>query len=75
MIGEEKMMNVNPTLLEYSILAIAFIGITVLASLKVMNIDQALPILTSIVTYAVGAAKGASTVQAIQNVNNPNNKN
>jgi hypothetical protein len=69
------MLNVNPTLLEYSILAIAFIGITILTSLRVMTIDQAIPILTGIITYAVGAAKGASTVQAIQNVNTPDTKN
>lgn len=63
------MLNVNPTTLEYVILGIALICVTIITALRVLPIDNGVTIITGIITYAIGNIKGASVVNAIQQTN------
>lgn len=59
------MQNVNPTFLEYGILAMSLVGIVLLMALRIMTTGEGLPIVLSIISYGVGSAKGAATVNAV----------
>ncbi len=64
-------MNVNTAILEYGLLGLSLIAATVLAVTRVMPITDAVPIITAILSYGIGAAKGASLSNAMQDVTTP----
>lgn len=63
------MTNQNlPMFLEYGILALALIGLIIMMILGRVSFDAGIIPVTGIITYAVGSAKGAATIGAIQSV-------